>query len=389
MTEVEKDPWLDDEFAQPYSDPHGVALMDDLAEIEREDPAQFPVQLNPETVTNIPAPAAPEPVQVAEPVEPEEPAGPEVIELDGGGTLTIEKKGKKWCASLDAGAGGVQNFYGQNKNELLVAAFKAQANATRKIRDLNRQVKLGPVAAEPQAPKPAKPQSRELSADEVTEIALELKTNPDAALEKWLQKKTGMTSQQLSDLSRQVRDGTEAKQELTAEQVNKSFLQRNPDFFPDAKYENFSSLVEYLGKYKLGKTIPTRATGEAREALIDEFYHTLLEGGEWTVQNLEDAFNDLNTSGLLVSRPTPAPAPQPSAVAPAPPAAAQPRTDDRIVRTETRPRASLGIRTSEAQPAAPMPTPLSSADDPDNMTTEQLLSAIRREGQKLRTPRPR
>jgi len=94
MTEVEKDPWLDDEFAQPYSDPHGVALMDDLAEIEREDPAQFPVQLNPETVTNIPAPAAPEPVQVAEPVEPEEPAGPEVIELDGGGTLRSIRRAK-------------------------------------------------------------------------------------------------------------------------------------------------------------------------------------------------------------------------------------------------------------------------------------------------------
>jgi hypothetical protein len=368
---VEKDPWLDDEFSQPYSDTNGSSLMDDLAEIEHDEAAV----LVPETVTNIPAP-----VPVVEPVE-EEPAGPEVIELDGGGTLTIEKKGKKWCAALDTGSGGVQNFYGLNKNELLVASFKAQANATRKIRDLNRQVKLGPVAQE-QAPKPAQPASRQLTADEITEIKMELATNPDAALEKWLQKKTGMTSQQLSDLSRQARDGSEAKQELTAEQVNKQFLQRNTEFFPDGAYENFSSLVEYLGKYKLGKTIPTRATGETREALIDEFYHTLLDSGYWSVPNLEEAFNDLNTSGLLVARPKPTPVPTP--VAPVTPAAAQPRPDERIVRTETRPRASLGIRSSEAQPASPMPTPLSSAEDPDNMTPEQLLAAIRRERQALR-----
>ena len=198
-----------------------------------------------------------------------------------------------------------------------------------------------------------------------------------------------MTSQQLSDLSRQARDGSEAKQELTAEQVNKQFLQRNPEFFPDGAYENFASLVEYLGKYKLGKTIPTRATGETREALIDEFYHTLLDSGHWSVQNLEEAFTDLNNSGLLVARPKPTPVPTPTPVAPAAPAAAQPRIDERIVRTETRPRASLGIRSSEAQPASPMPTPLSSAEDPDNMTPDQLVAAIRRERQALRLRGPR
>ena len=47
---VEKDPWLDDEFSQPYSDTNGSSLMDDLANIEHDEAAV----LVPETVTNIP-----------------------------------------------------------------------------------------------------------------------------------------------------------------------------------------------------------------------------------------------------------------------------------------------------------------------------------------------
>lgn len=376
---VETDPWLDDEFAQPYTDPHGSTLLDDLAEIERNEPQQFPASLNPERVTNIPEPVVLEPEQVVEPLEPEEPTGPEVIELDGGGTLTIEKKGKKWCAALDTGSGGTQNFYGLNKNELLVASFKAQANATRKIRELNRQVKLGPVTEQPTPTAPKTAAGRELTADEIVELKLLMSTNPAAAFESWLQKRTNLTADQLSKLSQRADAGYEAKQELTAEQVNKSFLQRNPEFFPDKDYENFNSLVSYLGRNKLGRTVTAKNT--------DEIYQSLLEGGNWSVQNLEEAYNSLNEDGLLITRPKAAPVhqPTPAAVVAPTPVAAQPRTDDRIVRTETRPRASLGIRSSETAPAAPTSHSAStSVEDPDNMSPDQLLAAIRRERQALR-----
>jgi hypothetical protein len=358
---VEKDPWLDDEFAQVDFTRHREDLMDDLAEIEQE---QQPVPaLNPETVTNLPEP---EPVAVAPEPEPES-EGPEVIELDGGGTLTIEKKGKKWCASLDAGAGGIQNFYGQNKNELLVAAFKAQANATRKIRELNRQVKLGPTTEpKPQQEPISQPRSKQLTADEITEIKLELQTNPDAAFDKWFQKKTGLRVDQLVTLAK---SGHEAKTELTAEQVNKEFLARCPDFYPDKNYENFASLVTYLAKHKLGRSVTDRNQ--------DEIYQSLLTGGHWTVQNLETAFNELNEDGLLVEKPRSAPEPTTQPAAQPTPAPA-PRSEERIVRTATRPRASLGIRQSEVATVTPPPAPTASVEDYDDMTNEQLLAEIRK-----------
>lgn len=366
----EKDPWLDDEFANVDFRNHAADLADDLAEIQQP---YVPVEL--ETPAPEPTPD-PEPVAV-QPVPEPEPEGPEVIELDGGGTLTIEKKGKKWCASLDAGAGGVQNFYGQNKNELLIAAFKAQANATRKIRELNRQAKLGLTTETPKGPT-KRSEGRALTADEVVSIKLKLETNPDLAFEEWFQTKTGMNVQ---DLVRLAKSGQEAKLELSAEQVNKEFLSRCPEFYPDAGYDNFASLVTYIAKHKLGRAVSDRNQ--------EEVYQTLLDGGYWTVQNLETAFHDLNDDGLLISKPRArAPenvSPQVSAPTPAAAPAPAPRTDERIVRTETRPRASLGIRTSEVAPAAPPPTPkLPSVEDYDSMAPEQLLAEIRRARQAAR-----
>lgn len=354
MSANDNDLWLDEGFGRVDFKAGKHELLDDLSE-------DFP----PEETTEPPptqevAPIAPvvePPIATPTPEEDE----PIVIDLGNGGQAVIEKtKSKGWKGSIDVGNGGVQNFYGKTKNDLLIELFKAQANATKKIREQNRQIKLGTTTDTPvQKTQPVVEDPRELSADDIVDIKLKLESNPDLAMETWFQKKTGLSVGQLVKLAQ---DGQRAKQELETEEVNKAFVRRNPGFYADEQYENFASLVAYLSKHKLGKTL----TPQNQEAL----YGQLISEGKWTVQNLDEAYNELLDAGLLIQKPRQAPEP-PSTPTPQTPAE-QPRTSERIVRTETRPRASLGIQPREATPASPEEPKLLSAEDLENMSPEQI-----------------
>jgi hypothetical protein len=366
MAKPVTDPWLDD--------PDGFTRVDfSLRPEDAIDPddagvVQIP-GMNPEIVVSEGG-VIREPEPPVEPVEPQEPEGPEVIELEDGGTVTLEKTSKGWKATLDPGNGAnPEVFFGKNKNDLVGNVLKAKLNATKKIRELNRQVKQRATVV-PAQPVPQATSLRELTADENFEIKTEWESNPDKAFDKLFEKKTG---RKLADLLSRSDEGWQAARELQAEAVNKDFITRNPDYYGDPDFSNFASLVKWIAKYKIGKI--------ATDANATQVFNDLVASGNWTVENLEEAFEDLKADNKLVHAPK-APKPTPPVVVEEPVPAPR-QTDSRIVSTTTRPRAALGIRIGDVTPAAGPEAPRApSADELESLPDDQiasLLAGVRRQ----------
>lgn len=283
-----------------------------------------------------------------------EPEGPEVVELPDGGTLTFRKSSKGWEAILDNGTSAQPEvFKGKNKNELMVSIAAGKLNATKKIRELNRELKLGSGQNVPQQQAPV-PQSRQLTADEIFEIKTTLDSNPDLAFSNWFQKKTGLNVEDLVTLARK---GANANNEITMDATNRTFVANNPDYYGDPDFKNFNALVRYIAKHKLGKTVTDKT---AYPAAVE-----LHESGLWTVENLEEAFQELSDDGFLVLAPRlPKAPPEPET-----PVRQETRPPDgRIVQQVTRPRAALGIRSSDVTPVPPPAPPTApSVEDIDSL----------------------
>lgn len=378
MTKV-IDPWLlnadgtEDPFAVTVdfsSHPDDTLRDPDEQQITEGDPVlESHSGLDPQIVET---PVAP----VATPPAPVEEDQPETFEVEGG-SVTLEKERGQWKATLfSESAGKPQVYWGRNKNDLLGNVLKAQLNATKKIRELNSKLKLGtPAAAPQQRPVTPAPATRELTADEIFEIKTQLESNPALALDNLFAKTTGLTVQQLVSLAQ---EGRQASIELRADAVNRAFRAANPDFYPDEQYKNFELMLKWLAKFKLGKVI--------RDNEVDAVFTELVATGHYTVENLEEAFQDLSTDGLLVSAPKqPKQTPPATAVTPQAPAPVEPpasRPDSRIVNTVVRPRAATGIRATDVTPVNPPATPKApSVDDLDNMSDEEhqrLWEAMRR-----------
>ena len=326
--------------------------------------------LNPEIITGPPAPSDEEvpPETPPVPVEPVEPEGPEVFDVGEGATITRTREKGQWKAVLDPGTGAnPEVFWGKNKDELLVNALKGKLEATKKIRELNKKVKL--TAAAPLKPVQQVPQAsvRQLTADEIFEIKTLQESNPADALDALIKKRTGLT---LEDLVAKAQKGDQANMSLETEAVSREFLQRNPDYYPDSDNKNFQSLIKWLAKFKLGKN--------ATEANSQEIFSELWSTGNYTVETLEEAFQDLTDDGLLVKPRLPkTPPPVEVSAAPAPqpaPATSAPR----IVKTETRPRAALGIQASDITPVAPPANPTAPTDeDFQNMSDDEIAVLTR------------
>ena len=366
------DPWLvnSDGTVDPFASniDFGMTSQDEIA-----DPNDITLDiqpgLNPDVVIAeggvIRQPQAP----AAEPVVPPEPSGPEVIDLEDGGSITLDKEKGQWKATLDPGNGAnPEVFWGKNKDGLVVNVLKAKLNATKKIRELNKQVKLGAAPARTAVPQVVTVAGKTLTADEIFEIQTQLGSNPDQALESWFQKRTGLSVNQLVALAQK---GASADANLRTEAVSREFLSRNPDYYPDNR--NIELILKWLGKFKLGNPNATM--------------YDLDSAGQWTVENIEEAFVDLSDDGYLVKAPKPSKVPPTEETTPpvavhSEPAPAQ-RPDERIVRTETRPRAALGIRTSDITPVATPEAPTApSVEDLNNLSDEAvktLLNGVRRQ----------
>ena len=340
--------------------------MPDLPDLEDDQPNIDPVlqpALDPEVVSNRPAP-------VAEPVLEPEPDEPETLDLEDGTQLVLKKDKGWWVGSVIGAAGSPQTYKGQTKNQLILEVLKAQANATKKIREQNREIKLGKSlperqAAAPEAPKPAK--ARPLTGDERFEIKTLWESDPSAAFDLLLQKTRGVTIDDILDSANEGKEkGSYAANTLSAEQVNKTFLANNPDYYPDPNFTNFGLIVKWLAKFKLGKSF--------RKGEEEQIFNELVATGNYTAENLEEAFKDLSDDDLLVRAPR-QPNPPPPVVVEEPVPA--PRPDSRIVSQVTRPRAALGIRPSDVTPVRTSETPNApSAEDLEDYSDEQIAALM-------------
>ena len=368
------DPWLlqADGSVDPFASTidFGMTTRDEVDPDLLDDEPQTP--LNPDVIGNQPpAPSEldDEPVPVAPAIEPE-PEGPETFEVEDG-TVTLEKERGQWKATLLNNVGGnPQIYWGKNKNELLINAMKAQLNATAKIRELNKKVKLTAAPPSQRQADPV-PSVRQLTADEVFEIKALWESDPAAALDMLVKRRTNVS---LEELVGKAQRGDQANMNLETEATSKEFLARNPDYYPDSENKNFQSLIKWLAKFKLGKT--------ATEANAGDIFTELWQTGNYTAESLEEAFEDLTGDGLMVKprlpKPSPPveanqqPVPQPAPAAPTP----------RIVKTETRPRAALGIGRSDATATPPAAPSAPTDEDLDNLSDEQikaLLGGVRRQ----------
>jgi hypothetical protein len=386
MAKTAQDPWLlnpdgsPDPFANNVDWGANYADLKDPDVVEPDNQEQFidPAldaheQLDPEVIRTPPAEAEP----IVEPPPPPEVDQPETMTLDDGTELTIEKEKGQWKGTVSSSTGGnPQVYWGKNLKELIFNTLKAQANATKKIREQNAKLKFRdtPKPAQPQSATPKISQARKLTADETFEYKTLLESDPDAAQDFLLMKTRGVTMDQLLSLSQEgARKGEYASNQLTAESVNKSFLANNPDYYPDDNWHNYTMIVKWLAKYKLGQSV---------DSVNDSVLTKLITAGAYTAENLEEAFRDLIDDDLLVKAPvkklpkTPPPVEVLTEPAPAP------RPDPRIVSQVTRPRASLGIGRNDITPIVSPETPKApSVEDLDNMTDEQhnaLWAAIQR-----------
>ena len=367
--------WVTDPFLKVDWQTRPDDLIDPDAPTSTIDPALDQLtSLKPEVVASQPAAVELPPVE-----PPPEPEGPETMELSDGTLLTLEKEKGQWKGTATSPSGGSpQVFWGKTLKELIFNTLQAQANATKKIREQNAKLKFGQATAPPAQQPAATPTTRPLTADEKFEIKTLWESDPAAAIDLLMLKTRGVTMDQILA---EAQEGRQASIELRADAVNREFRSRNPDFYPDAEFKNFEMMLKWLAKFKLGKSIKGND--------VDPVFRELVATGNYTVENLEEAFEDLSSDGLLLAAPRPPRAPR--AAEPTPPAAeptspvtpAPARTSERIVRVETRPRAALGIPSNSITPAAPPETPTApSVDDLENMSDKEhdaLWAAVMRQ----------
>lgn len=173
---------------------------------------------------------------------------------------------KPWRREIDLGDGsGVQVFEADTPAELADKLVEAQANATRKIRELNRRIKLGEQPAATATPAtPAAP--KDLTPEEAFAIAQELQSNPTKAFEKIMAAQFGMSAPELRDALAAAR----AVPSIIAERDHaEAFVTRHPEY--RATEANGNAMVKYMQAHNLQPTL----------------------------ENFETAFEDLRDSGLL------------------------------------------------------------------------------------------
>jgi hypothetical protein len=236
----------------------------------------------------------------------------------------------KFRREIDLGDGsGKQVFEADTPEELIDKLTKAQENATRKIRQLNRQVKA--TARKPQQPAAQPKQPRVLSADEQFQLATEIQTNPLAAFDKLFEATTGFKP---DEFRAHMGEFEQIKAERDAQVAVQGFLNDHAtDYFPTPR--NYQAIQNFLDS----------------------------NGLPLTSENLEYAFDELTTSGLLEQRPA---APQPA-----------PSAQSRIEKPAPEPKpVNTGLSDRSGQPAEAQPASVPTADEIWNLPMEQARDRI-------------
>lgn len=160
---------------------------------------------------------------------------------------------------IDLGDGsGVQVFQADTLEQLVDKLAEAQKNATRKIRELN------------QASKPATQKPRQLSSDEEFIIGQELMSKPTAAFAKLFESQVGVPIEAFKTSWERVQAFEQAQAE---QQAQNDFVAAHPEYLPNVN--NGKRFLKYLQTFNM----------------------TL------TLENLEKAYQELKSSGLLEVKP--------------------------------------------------------------------------------------
>lgn len=263
---------------------------------------QVPSEQIPENRNPLEHPIQPTLVQAVEPQD----ETPETLDVEGGGTVTLEKTSKGWHAALDCKDPNiaVQNFYGNNLKKLVLSFAKAQVNASKVIRKLKKEKLLGgdePVVTSVAPVAKQVPKVSTLTADEEYEIRNKLTDTPSQAFDSWIKKRFGLDPDQLAEA---LKSSTEAKRIVDAQtikaevdEINQEFVAQNPDWAEEYSgvAQNLRKLVGRMSKAYLNKKI----TDKTPQAVVDDTIYELYSRGSWTVENLETAKEELIDSGLL------------------------------------------------------------------------------------------
>jgi hypothetical protein len=367
---VETDPFLDTDFAPLDTRNHGdhIAALGRIAE-EHPELQQGLVQ----------EPVTPQPVTPASIPEDQ----PETFEVDGG-TVTLSHDAKGWhgVLTLDEG-GGDEVFHGKTQKELITKVLAGKVKATAQIRKLNKKIKLGtPVEDVVTVSEPVLAKPNQLNANDIFEIKTALEADPDKAFDLRFIKKYGMSESDFVALVQQLKisakRGEEAYEELTVEGVSKEFLEAHKDeYYPYA--ENGEAIMTWLCRNKLRRNV-------TKSDSFGTISGELLRKGLYTVENLEEAFEDLRDSELLIPPPqleVPEEVeeieqePIPVAAVLQPAQAVQPVAQNpRIVASKRQARGGLGIRPSAVQTRQVDDQRAPSADELENLPTDQLRELL-------------
>lgn len=340
------DPVVDN--VDPFLDEHTQLQLGDgprnISDLQPESP-----ELNPEIVTNLETPEAE--VETATLVD-----EPQTFEYEDGSSIKIDKKKGSWRAILDSGTGApAEVFYGNTKDELLQNVMAAKIQATKKIREQNREIKLG--KNQPQVTqRTEEPRTHALTADDIQDLKLKLADNPALAFDTYVQKETGFT---LTELKLMALEGRRASQKMAADEVSRAFVNNVPDYFVSPA--NAQAVQGWLTRYKLNKIL--------NDNNWDVLTYELYDKGLWTLDNLVEAYEDLRDNNLLESKSATEVEKEEEAEAVPPPAPV------------TRQLRGTGLRVRELRGGKPTPASLPAPTNLDSLSDkeiEDLLAGVRR-----------
>lgn len=220
----------------------------------------------------------PEVVPVAPPVEEE--TGPLKKNANG-----------EWYTEIDLGDGsGKQIFKGRRKDDVTAQLIQAQTHASRKIRQQERQLKLGQGLVVPDKEQPVVPFApRELTKEERWQLSQDLQDPSKAAsaMEKMLAASIGAGPE---DIRTTLNESKEASRMMQGYIIASRWKALHPEFYADSP-ANLAAMEAYFVKNQLAVT----------------------------EKNFDIAFQDLSDSGLLETAPVPDEVPENiPAVAPQP-----------------------------------------------------------------------
>lgn len=176
-------------------------------------------------------------------------------------------------------------YEADTEQELLDKMAEGIANGTKKIRELTRQAKYAPI----EAPKPkdgaeiAEPipefKPRQLTADEKFELAQQFRDpeKMDEAFDRLYEARTGRKPADAAKIEQETYiNSRKAREKAETE----AFLESHPDYYQCEK--NKLAIIDYIARNNLA----------------------------WRAKNLDIAYQELKTDGLLVEAPAPPPPPE-------------------------------------------------------------------------------